>query len=168
MFHGWDDFYLLIGSAAAALIGLLFVVATLTSGREASAAVRGQHLYLTPTVFHLVVVLLLSALALAPDVKMQIVGLVIAACALIGFIYGIVISIEFWRGNTPQMPHWSDFWCYAVTPVVIYVALAVAAALVWRAPLWAPYAAAVVLIALLLIAIRNAWDLVTWLAPRRE
>jgi len=34
MFQHWDSYYLLLGSAAGALIGLLFVVATLSAGRE--------------------------------------------------------------------------------------------------------------------------------------
>jgi len=36
MFHDWENYYLLIGSAAGALIGLMFVVTTLTAGLDAS------------------------------------------------------------------------------------------------------------------------------------
>jgi hypothetical protein len=32
MFSGWDSFFLLIGGAAGAMIGLLFVVASLPPG----------------------------------------------------------------------------------------------------------------------------------------
>ena len=34
MFEGWENFYLIVGPSAAALIGLMFVVVTLTAGRE--------------------------------------------------------------------------------------------------------------------------------------
>jgi hypothetical protein len=34
MFQGWDTFFFLIGSSAGALIGLMFVVITLTAGHE--------------------------------------------------------------------------------------------------------------------------------------
>jgi hypothetical protein len=57
MFLHWDSFYMLIGSAAGALIGWLFVVATLTVGREQSSVSRGMKVYMTPTVFHFAVVL---------------------------------------------------------------------------------------------------------------
>jgi hypothetical protein len=167
MFHGWDSFYLMLGSAAAALIGLLFVVATLTSEREAASAARGMHLYMTPIVFHLALIVVISALALAPAVAAGVVGAVLAASALIGFVYALVIAAELLRGKAPAPPHWTDVWFYAVAPGVVYLGLATAALLVWRVPPAAPYATAIVLVALLLVAIRNAWDLVTWLAPRR-
>ena len=167
MLHGWDSFYLLIGSAAAALIGLLFVVATLTAGREASSASRGAHLYMTPTVFHLALVLLISALALTPGVTAPIAGAALGAAALIGFVYAAMICIEFLRGKAPEVPHWSDVWYYAVIPAAIYLGFGAMAILFWRALAWAPYGAALMVVVLLLTAIRNAWDLVTWLAPRR-
>ncbi len=169
MFHGWDSFYLLVGPSAAALIGLLFVVATLTAGREAINVTRGAHLYMTPVVLHLAMVLAISALALAPEVKASIIGMALGASAMLGFVYAAYICVEFLRGKTPQPPpHWSDIWCYAVAPAAIYLGLAATAALVWRAPFWVPYGTAIVIVALMLICIRNAWDLVTWLAPRRN
>ena len=66
MFQHWDSYYLLLGSAAGALIGLLFVVATLSAGREVSTVTRGTKTYLTPTVFHFAMVMAVSALATAP------------------------------------------------------------------------------------------------------
>ena len=54
MFHGWENYYLLIGSAAAALIGLMFVVVTLTAGRDRDEVERGKQLYTSPIVWHLV------------------------------------------------------------------------------------------------------------------
>ena len=54
-----------------------------------------------------------------------------------------------------------------MAPAVVYAALAATAgAAVWRAP-HAAYAVGLVLLTLLVVAVRNAWDLVTWLAPRR-
>ena len=41
MFRDWENYYLLIGSAARALIGLMFVVTTLTAGIDASRVSRG-------------------------------------------------------------------------------------------------------------------------------
>ena len=66
MLADWESFYLLVGSAAAALIGLLFIVATLTINVDRSSAERGNNFYMTPIVFHLGVIVVLSAMALAP------------------------------------------------------------------------------------------------------
>ncbi len=46
MFSGWDNFYLLVGSAAGALIGLLFIVVTLTANMDARMRPRGAKVYL--------------------------------------------------------------------------------------------------------------------------
>ena len=63
-FAEWESFYLIVGSAAGALIGLQFVVITLIAERpppeEAGAA------FATPTIVHFSVVLLLSAVLRAP------------------------------------------------------------------------------------------------------
>ena len=48
MFRGWDNYYFMIGSAGAGLIGLLFVVVTLTQGIDRDRALRGASLYMTP------------------------------------------------------------------------------------------------------------------------
>jgi hypothetical protein len=77
--------------------------------------------------------------------------------------FGIV---DFRRGADP--PHWSDFWGYGAAPAAAYVLLEAAAYGLWRAAAWAPYLLAAVMLVLLLVAIRNAWDLLTWMAPGRD
>ena len=80
MFHGWDNFFFMIGSAAGGLIGLLFVVVTLTAGFERSQALRGSALYMTPTAMHFAAVLSISAVAVAPGLSAGVTA------ALFGFI----------------------------------------------------------------------------------
>jgi hypothetical protein len=48
MFDRWDEFYLLAGSAAAVLIGLIFVVMTLMQDRPRSSVLAGSKLYMGP------------------------------------------------------------------------------------------------------------------------
>ncbi len=60
MFENWHDFYLVLGPAAAGLIGLLFVVVSLTGNLERSRALKATRVYMTPIVFHLGVLVLLS------------------------------------------------------------------------------------------------------------
>ena len=166
MFHGWDGFYLMIGSASAGLIGLLFVVATLTSGRDPVTAARGNRLYLSPTVFHFAVVLVISAMAAAP-LSAPTAAMIVAACALAGVAASAVITPQLRNGASAEAPHWSDLWCYGVAPGLLYLGLGAAAAMaIWSSPQRAAYGVGFVLLALLLLAIRNAWDLVTYLAPR--
>jgi hypothetical protein len=170
MFQGWDSFYLLIGSAAAALVGLLFVVATLTTNVEQASASAGANLYMTPVVFHFAMVLVLSALALAPGVTAGAAGPTVGAAALVGLVYMATVAIgqHRRRREASEPPHWSDFWWYGAAPLAIYLALGCAAAALWADAHGAALALGLVLMVSLLVGVRNAWDLVTWLAPRKK
>ena len=165
MFRDWDSYFLLIGGSSGALISLLFVVVTLTSGLDGRRAARGASIYMTPTVIRLGVVLSLSAVALAPGLPGLIACRIIAATAGAGLIYMVITGVRM-RNPIAEAPHWSDPWCYAVIPGLLYLALG-ATALIAGAGTWlTERAIALTILVLMLIAIRNAWDLVTWLAPR--
>jgi len=62
--------------------------------------------------------------------------------------------------------HWSDLWFYGVAPGLIYLALLVVAWGTAIGAVWSPEGVAAVVTAALLLAIRNEWDLITWIAPR--
>jgi hypothetical protein len=166
MFSGWQTFYQMTGEGAATLIGLLFIVASLSSRRQAEANPAGVMLFTTPVVFHLTSVLVVSALALAPGGEGVSPSMIMTLWALGGLAYATWLA---WRIRAiPNPTHWSDVWWYGAAPMAVYLALAIcAAAACARAP-HAAYAVALSLMALLLAAIRNAWDLATWLAPRRD
>jgi hypothetical protein len=164
MFDAWHDFYLLTGPSAAALIGWLFVIATLTSGFDHEKVVRGTRVYSTPTVFHLAVVVLLSALALMPHVPTGVFAGVIIASAAIGLLYSGFVGLQLRSGRLDG--HWADFWYYAVAVGVAYAAVLTAGALVNMECPAAPWTLGGSLLALLLLAVHNSWDLVTWMAPR--
>ena len=57
MFEHWGEFYLLTGSAAAVLIGLIFVVVTLMQDKPRSTMMAGLRLYMGPVVLHVSFVL---------------------------------------------------------------------------------------------------------------
>jgi hypothetical protein len=166
MFPGWDNFYFMIGSAAGGLFGLLFVVVTLTAGYDRSTALRGAALYMTPTAVHFGSVLFMSAIALAPGLPVEASAAIVLLVAAVGLANAVRAAVGIRAPQRGVEAHWSDFWMYGVVPTAIYVALA-AAALAAAAHLQAaPHALAGAILALLLAAIRNAWDLVTWIAPR--
>ena len=65
--NGWENFYVIVGSSAGALIGLQFVVMTLIAGRSVSRGeAQAGDAFSTPSVVHFGVVLLLSAIISAP------------------------------------------------------------------------------------------------------
>jgi hypothetical protein len=167
VFQGWESFYGLIGSASASLTGLLFVVVTLTQARDRSQALRGASIYMTPTVLNFAVVLSTSAVATAPRLGTMTTALVLGLGVLVGLAHAIWACIGI-RGRVVGAAHWSDFWLYGAAPLTIYIALSASCVALWTGAHWAVRAIAVLLLALLLAGIRNAWDLVTWIAPTRN
>jgi hypothetical protein len=168
MFAHWDSFYLLIGGAAGALIGLLFVVATLTRGaQDPDSALRGASVFMTPVVVHLATVLVISALAAAPDLSTNLCGLGAAAFALADLAAsGRVIFHLRIRKSFPSA-HWTDVWWYGVAAFAADLLLLGSVAAIWLvSPGAAARGIAVSLVLIMLVAIRNAWDLVTWITAK--
>jgi hypothetical protein len=164
MFEAWENFYLLSGGAGGALIGLLFVVATLMSGRDPDNQLRAADTYLTPIVFHLSMVLGVSAFAAAPHISPAHQGAVLTACAVAGMArsYQVIHSLGVSRKVTPS--HWSDIWWYGHAALASYLPLLAGGAAIWLAPNLAADLVAASLLAILFVSIRNAWDLVTWIS----
>ena len=169
MFEGWGEFYLLAGSAAAVFIGLIFVVVTLMQDRPRSSVLSSSKLYMGPVVLHVSFVLVLSATALIPKVSPAEFAVVSGLVTIWGLIRGID-STQGIRALADDVdkPHWTDMWFYGAIPTMLYLLLAVASFAVWQELWWAARGVAAVVTALLLITVRNEWDLVTWLAPRPD
>jgi len=170
MFADWGDFFLLMGGASGAFIGLLFVVTTLASnlqlGQEQLA--RGQAQYMTPTLFHFVTVLVLSGVGIIPGMTGWIFASIAAPWAALSLVYCLVTAFLIRRRRLPDAGHMSDVWGYGILPATLYAGLLAIAWVCWINTPSAPYALAVVLLALTIVAIRNAWDLVAYIAPRAE
>jgi hypothetical protein len=164
VFEHWDSFYLLVGGASGALIGLLFVVATLTTSFNRDQALVGSSVYLAPVVGHFAMILGVSALASAPPTDPRIEGGLVAAAALVGALWSCRSGWIIKTSEQFKTAHWSDYWWFGVWPGVIYVVLMGAAALAWVSPVASTWSIAAVLVVLMMVAIRNAWDLVTWIS----
>lgn len=166
MFEGWGEYFFMIGSSAAALIGLMFVVVTLTAGRDREQVEQGKALYTSPIVWHLAVVLLLSGGAIAPTMNPMLYGIASGALALLGIAMGVRSAVGISRlqlsGSKDSI---FDVWWYGIIPAIAYVALGAAAVAVLAGCVWSASAIAAALMALLLVSIHAEWDLVTYLAP---
>ena len=68
---------------------------------------------MTPTVFQLAIVLLLSALATAPHLTPHWVGIIYGGLGLVCLAFSVRALVMF-ATRTVVAPHWSDFWAYGV------------------------------------------------------
>jgi hypothetical protein len=166
MFERWDEFYLLAGSAAAVLIGLIFVVISLMQDRSRSSVLAGSRLYMGPIVLGVSFVLVISAAALTPGIERPAFAAITAAVALWGLGRALLSTVGIKKLGDEV--HWTDFWFYGVLPSAVYVGLGVVAVAFWQEVWWAHYGVAVAITGLFLLAIRNEWDLITWIAPRSD
>lgn len=160
MFQGWDNFYLLVGSAAGALVGIMFIVITLTAGYESKNKAIGSRVYNTPIVFHFSVILSVSIISAVPGLPIRFVTALLVICAAIGLAYSLTTTIRMIGANWQPLPDLSDKLFYGVFPSLAYLVLGVAS-LLPAAP-FALDAIGASMLAMLLIGIRNAWDLATY------
>jgi hypothetical protein len=167
MFEGWEEFYLIVGSTAGALIGLMFVVATLTAGLASRTEVSlGSQVFFTPIVFDFAIVVVVSAIASVPEIPSLAVAVILALCAVAGVLYTTMTTGRILRGGWSVEPHWSDKWFYGILPAIDYVGLAVVAGVALLDPRGSAYGVGAAMLILLVIGIRNAWDLATFLVQR--
>jgi hypothetical protein len=163
----WETFYFMIGSSSAGLIGLLFVVVTLSGDIDATKAARAQGTFLTPTVFHFVTAVIISAAAVMPGLRGAAIATAIALPAIVGLWFAAKATFTLLTGAA-NAPHWSDYLFYGAIPTIIYAWLIASAYGVWQGASIAYTGVGIGVLALLLLGIRDAWDLVTWLAYHRH
>jgi len=166
MFEHWGEFYLMAGSAAAVLIGLIFVVVSLLQDSSRSSVLTGSQLYMGPIVLMVSFDLVLSAAALTPTMDAKHLALIAGVIAVWGIVRAVMSLIGIGRLEGEHKAHWTDAWFYAVIPLALYLCLGLVAGGLWHGSDWAVLGYAGTIVAMLLLAIRNEWDLITWIAPR--
>ncbi len=159
---GWQNFYVIMGSSAGALIGLQFVVITLIVNR-AIGPVQKQagEAFATPAVVHFATVLVMAAILTAPWHGMNAPSVCVGALGAAGVVYEIIV-IRRMRTQTAYAPMFEDWMFHAVLPFAAYMLMS-ASALVTRSHEYqAMFAVASAVLLLLLVGIHNAWDAVTY------
>ena len=164
----WQNFYMLIGTAAATLTGLMFVVTTLIAGIDAHLSILNAAVsaYNTPTVVHFGTVLLLAGVLSAPLQTFSSLSILLGLLGLGMVLYSIIILRRMRR--VPQYQSTLEDWSwYMAFPLLANVLLIVAAFVLPKNPSLALYIVGSAMMLLLLVGIRNAWDMVTFLAVER-
>ena len=162
----WESFYVIIGSSAAALTGLQFVVIVLGAEARTLRAPETVNTFGTPTIVHLCAALLISAILSVPWRAISHAGFALALCGVAGIAYMVVV-IRRARRTTGYKPVLEDWLWHCVFPLLAYVTLLVAAIILDRDPPHCLLTIGVTALALLFIGIHNAWDAVTYIATQQ-
>lgn len=164
---GWENFYLIIGSSAAALTGLMFVVITLTAESRKVDDVGALDAFASPTVLHFCAVLLIAAILTTPGHTTASLSFSLTVSGLGGLAYSTQIILRMRRQKVYALVR-SDWVWHCLLPLIAYVCLLGSAAVVWVSAAAALYSVAAAALLLLYIGIHNAWDAATWMAVHRR
>jgi hypothetical protein len=164
----WHDVYTIIGSASATLIGLMFVAASVGSGVYTKDRYHALRAFLSPTVVHFACALTACLFAIAPLRSWTLLGLLIGATGLYGIGYAVIVWRGLLRHGTTATIDLEDRICYAAIPAFGYaMMLAACIALLLRHEAGCALLAAAMGL-LLLIGIRNAWDMTIFTVMRHR
>jgi hypothetical protein len=102
-FAAWNSFYVIVGAAAGALIGLQFVVVTLIADKPALRVPEAGAAFATPMIVHFGVVLLLAAVVSVPWHAIGTVAVIWGIVGLSGIVYTVVVARRLRRQTTYRM-----------------------------------------------------------------
>ncbi len=160
--EGWENFYVIVGSSAGALIGLQFVVMTLLADMPlARSDAQAGEAFGTPNVVHFGVVLLLSATVSAPWHGITIVAVLWGLVGVSGVVYAAVVARRM-RSQTAYQAVFEDWMFHVLLPLTAYAMLAVSACVACAHARPALFAVGAAALLLLFIGIHNAWDTVMY------
>ena len=165
MLHGWDNFFIMAGTAAATLIGLVFVAVTVGTGFSKSSIVHGTRL--TPTLIRFSGVLFLSLAVLAPWPSARPIGIILSLGGLASLAYQISVIIARHKVGL-ILVDWHDWLPHVGVPALGSGSLVAGAGGLLAERSFAPYAIASAAVLLLFAGIYGAWDLTLWMIKNRE
>lgn len=166
-FTAWANFYVIVGSAAAALTGLQFVVMVLGAELSVVGGEQVTRVFGTPNIVHFCAALLNAAILSAPWRRLSSASIAIAVFACGGVIY-LMWVLRHSRRQTVYVPVLEDWIWHLVLPLICYLALLVSGVLLAARPGPVLFVVAGASLFLLFIGIHNAWDSVVYIAGRRR
>jgi hypothetical protein len=163
---GWAEFYVLTGTAAAALTGLQFVVQTLFASESvrmlgAEDPEGGIAAFSSPTVVHLTLALVISSAMCAPwpgFASLRLSLVVIGGGAL---AYSAIV-LRRARAQRSYQPVFEDWLWHFLLPSTAYAGVLVSALLLHRGAEGPLFVVGAATLLLLCVAIHNAWDTITY------
>jgi hypothetical protein len=163
----WESFYVIVGSSAAALTGLQFVVIALVADQPGRRSASTIDAFGTPTIVHFGTVLLVSAILSAPWRGSGAPTILCSVCGALGVAYAIIVARRA-RGQSDYQPVFEDWLFHVLLPAASYGLLTATAFVArWHVEV-SLFGVATAVLALLFIGIHNAWDTVTYLVITRD
>ncbi len=163
----WHDFYLLVGTGAFTLIGLMFVAVTFGANLIDEKNMPIARAFLDPTILHFVQVLVISGIVLMPGMGTSLFGGLLTGVGVVS----LVVLVGVHRGLSTAQRLFNDLeladWLSGfVIPLAVYLGFTGCGIAFWMGQ--RPFAGlAVLTLIILLNSIYCAWELILWFATVR-
>jgi hypothetical protein len=158
----WENFYVIVGSSAAALTGLQFVVIALVAGSRSRPTGGEISAFGSPTVVHFSTALFICATLSAPWESLLGPGIAVVGCGVAGVTYALVVTRRT-RRQTGYKPVLEDWIWHVILPLVAYITILAAGIVLRRAPVPSLFTIGAATLLLVYIGIHNAWDAVIFI-----
>jgi hypothetical protein len=164
----WHEFYALLGTASATLVGLLFVAATIGSGIFSPDRRAASRVFLSASVVHFSGLLAVCLIVLVPLRSWVCFGTLIITCGIFGVGYYALTWHETIRDGLSKRIDLEDRIWYLVLPVVGYLFEAGSGVALFKGMALGCTTLALSAGMLLVVGIHNAWDITLWAITRRR
>ena len=167
----WHDFYILSGTAAATLVGLMFVAISLASRLITERSRPALQVFVHPTLIHFIYVLVLASVVMVPTLTRRPLGVLLVLVGLLSFANALRMvpyMRQQQREQETDRADWVDWVWYLIVPSVSYLLFVGAGIGLLLGINRALDILAIASILLLVNGIRNAWDMVVWIAMKTE
>ena len=165
LFRTWHDFYLLVGTASATLVGLMFVAATLGASVFTERNRVALQAFISPTVVNFASALFVCIGVMIPSQTWLSLGLLLAAGSVAGLVYAGRVWVQMFVRRSFHVDL-IDRMFYATVPLLGYLLILIAGILLLLDKAWSAEVTAAALVVLMVAGIRNAWDMTTWIMMR--
>lgn len=161
--EGWQNFFLIIGPSAAALMGLQFVVVALVKDSPVAKSPLGVDAFTTPTIVHFAAVLSVAAVLSAPWPSLHPAIVTLCVGAVLCLVYTLIVLRRIMRMQNYD-PVGEDWLWHVVFPLIAYATIAIAGCCLARSAATALFVIAAAMMLLLFTGVHNAWDIATYLS----
>jgi hypothetical protein len=164
----WNEFYSLLGTASATLVGLLFVAASVGANVFSGDRRAPLRVFLSASVVNFSCVLAVCLIVLSPIDSWLRLGVLIVVCGLVGLTHtGLALRDTISDGLIAKIDLEDRTW-YLVMPMIGYLFEAASGAALALRLEQGCAALALSMGLLLLVGIHNAWDITVWSITRRR
>jgi hypothetical protein len=166
--RGWHDFYILTGTAAATLIGLMFVALSLGSSlRQQHRTAEDIDAFVTPSMVYFAEALFIAALAVSPVEQVRVAAAILGSLAALTLWPAVRRMRRLLYVHSQDPIELKDWIWHFVAPTSTQLVLVACGVGLMYGDGRVPYALAGATSLLIAAGVRNAWTLVLWILEQR-